>query len=163
MFNIRIGNGYDIHRLIPYKDLILGNVHIPFDMGFLAHSDGDVLIHAIIDSLLGAANLSDIGTLFPDTDPQYKSIDSRILLEKTISLVREKKFEIINIDSTIIAEQPKLKPYIPEIKKKLATILNIEEEQISLKAKTKEKLDAVGELKAIEVFSVCLLSKIKNG
>jgi 2-C-methyl-D-erythritol 2,4-cyclodiphosphate synthase len=158
---LRIGNGYDIHRLVKKKKLILGNIIIPFDKGFLAHSDGDVLIHSIIDSLLGASNLGDIGTHFPDNDPQYLDINSKILLEKTKFLILEKGFDIINIDVTIICEKPKLKAYIPLMKKRLSEILQIEEDRLSLKAKTKERLDSVGKCKAIEVFSTSLLRKNK--
>lgn len=155
---IRIGNGYDIHQLIEGRDFILGNIVIPHDKGFKAHSDGDVLIHAIIDALLGASNQGDIGTLFPDTDPVYKNIDSSTLLERTVKLITDKGYAIINMDCTIICEKPKLKEHIPVIKRRLAEIVHLNAERISLKAKTKEKLDAVGEGKAVEVFCSCLLS-----
>ena len=160
---IRVGQGYDIHRLEKSdKKLIIGNYHIPFDKGLKAHSDGDVLIHSIIDSILGAANLGDIGTHFPDSDLEYKNIDSGILLEKTMKLLKNKSFELINIDSTIICEKPKMKEFIPMIRKRLSELIEIDMERISIKAKTKEKLDSVGREKAIEVFSVCLIQKIKN-
>jgi 2-C-methyl-D-erythritol 2,4-cyclodiphosphate synthase len=159
MYDLRIGNGYDIHRLVRNKRLLLGNIHIPFHKGLAAHSDGDVLIHAIIDSLLGATNLGDIGTHFPDNDPLYKNIDSAILLEKTVEVIRKNKFEIINIDTIIISEKPKLKSHIPAIKKRLAELMLIETDRISIKAKTKEKTGDVGKGKAMEAHSVCLLSK----
>ncbi|HPO49976.1 MAG TPA: 2-C-methyl-D-erythritol 2,4-cyclodiphosphate synthase [Spirochaetota bacterium] len=159
--DLRIGQGYDIHKLEKNgKRLIIGNCHIPFEKGLKAHSDGDVLIHAIIDAILGAANLGDIGTLFPDNDPKYKDIDSGALLKETLGILRDNSFEIVNLDSTIICERPKMKEYIPEIKEKLSSLIGIEVEKISIKAKTKEKLDSVGREKAIEVFSVCLIKKI---
>lgn len=156
---LKIGIGYDIHKFIPNKKLILGNIIIPFNKGLLAHSDGDVLIHSIIDALLGAANLGDIGTHFPDTDQIYKNIDSSILLDKTIQILKNKKYKINNIDSTIICQKPKLKDYILIIKKRLSEILRLDINKISIKAKTKEKLDSIGKGKAIEVFSICLLKK----
>ncbi|HOV13298.1 MAG TPA: 2-C-methyl-D-erythritol 2,4-cyclodiphosphate synthase [Spirochaetota bacterium] len=158
---MRIGQGYDIHELIESdKKLMIGNCYIPFDKSLKAHSDGDVLIHSIIDSLLGAANLGDIGTHFPDTDPKYKDVDSGVLLKEIINLLNKRLYSIINIDSTIICEKPKMKEHIPMIKKQLSELMNLEIEQISIKAKTKEKLDAVGAGKAIEVFSVCLIKKM---
>lgn len=159
--DLRIGQGYDIHQLEKNgKKLIIGNCHIPFEKGLKAHSDGDVLIHAIIDAILGAASLGDIGTLFPDSDPKYKDIDSGDLLKETLNILRDNSFEIVNLDSTIICERPKMKEYIPEIKEKLSNLIGIEVDRISIKAKTKEKLDSVGREKAIEVFSVCLIKKI---
>ena len=160
--DIRIGVGYDIHKLIRNKTFILGNVIIPYKKGFLAHSDGDVLIHSIIDSILGALNLGDIGRLFPDTDKAYKEINSKILLEKIMCLLIEKEYEIINIDNNIICQKPKLADYIPEMKKKLSEIMKISEDKISIKAKTKEKLDAIGKCRGVEVHSVCLLKKVNH-
>ena len=157
---MRVGSGYDIHKLIKKRPFILGNVEIPYEKGFKAHSDGDVLIHSIIDALLGAANLGDIGTHFPDNDIKYKDIDSKVLLEQTVELIGQKSYKIINIDSTVICEKPKLKEYIQEIKEKLSKIIKIEIENISIKAKTKEKLDASGKGKAVEVHTVCLIDKI---
>lgn len=156
----RIGIGYDIHRLVENRDLILGGVKIPYEKGLLGHSDADVLIHAIIDALLGALNLQDIGTLFPDTDPKYKGADSTLLLKSVIELVTEKGYKIGNIDSNIIAQAPKMMPHIPAIKQKLAEVMKIDADLISVKAKTKEKLDAVGEKLAIETNAVVLLYKI---
>ena len=156
---IKAGIGYDIHKLKLNRPLIIGNVKIPFNKGFLAYSDGDVLIHSIIDALLGATNLGDIGTLFPDNNPKYKNIDSSILLKKTNELITNENYKIINIDSTIICQKPKLKDYIKKIKNRLSEILNTNIDQISIKAKTKEKLDSVGKGKAIEAFTICLLKK----
>lgn len=155
----KIGLGYDIHRLVENRDLIIGGVKIPYEKGLLGHSDADVLIHAIIDALLGAANLADIGTLFPDTDPKYKDANSIILLKNVIELVKEKGYKINNIDSNIIAQAPKMMPHIPEMKATLAKAMDIDIENISIKAKTKEKLDSVGEKLAIETNAVVLLEK----
>lgn len=155
----RIGIGYDIHKLIEGRDLIIGGVKITHEKGLLGHSDADVLIHAIIDAMLGALALDDIGTLFPDTDPKYKDIDSTVLLKHVYDLIKSKGFKIINIDSNIIAQAPKMMPYIPKMKDILCRILNISHEDISIKAKTKEKLDAVGQKLAIEANAVVLLEK----
>lgn len=155
----RIGIGYDIHKLIEGRDLIIGGVKITHEKGLLGHSDADVLIHAIIDAMLGALALDDIGTLFPDTDPKYKDIDSTVLLKHVYDLIKSKGFKIINIDSNIIAQVPKMMPYIPKMKDILCRILNISHEDISIKAKTKEKLDAVGQKLAIEANAVVLLGK----
>lgn len=157
MLNYRIGTGYDIHQLAENHDLIIGGVKIPHSRGLLGHSDADVLIHAIIDAMLGALALSDIGTLFPDDQEEFKGISSITLLEKVYELILEKGYEINNIDSNIIAQEPKLMPYIPEMKKVLANSLNIDEDLISIKAKTNEKMDAVGELRAIEANAVIML------
>ena len=156
---MRIGIGYDVHKLVENRKLILGGVEIEHDKGLLGHSDADVLIHAIIDALLGAANLADIGTLFPDTDPKYKNANSIILLKNVIELVKEKGYKINNIDSNIIAQAPKMMPHIPEMKTTLANAMDIDIESISIKAKTKEKLDSVGEKLAIETNAVVLLEK----
>lgn len=153
----RIGIGYDIHQLSKNRDLIIGGIKIPHEKGLLGHSDADVLIHSIIDAILGALALSDIGTVFPDNKTEFKDISSIILLEKVYKLILEKGYEINNIDSNIIAQAPKMMPYIPQMKKKLAQILKIDEELISIKAKTNEKMDAVGELRAIEANAVILL------
>lgn len=155
----KIGLGYDIHRLVENRDLIIGGIKIPYEKGLLGHSDADVLIHAIIDALLGAANLADIGTLFPDTDPKYKDANSVMLLKNVIELVKEKGYKINNIDSNIIAQAPKMMPHIPEMKATLAKAMDIDIESISIKAKTKEKLDSVGEKLAIETNAVVLLEK----
>ncbi|MEE3349511.1 MAG: 2-C-methyl-D-erythritol 2,4-cyclodiphosphate synthase [Candidatus Gastranaerophilaceae bacterium] len=156
----RIGNGYDIHKLTEGRDLIIGGVKITHEKGLLGHSDADVLIHAIIDSLLGALALDDIGTLFPDTDIKYKDADSAVLLKQVYSLIKSKGYVIQNLDSNIIAQQPKMMPYIPKMKEILCKILEINNNQLSIKAKTKEKMDAVGQCMAIEANSVVLLKKI---
>lgn len=156
----RIGIGYDIHKLVEDRDLIIGGIKIPYEKGLLGHSDADVLIHAIIDALLGALALQDIGTLFPDTDEKYKDADSTLLLKKVLNLVKEKGYKIGNLDSNIVAQAPKMMPHIPAIKEKLSEILELEKENISVKAKTKEKLDAVGEKLAIETNAVVMLYKI---
>ncbi|MCD7879274.1 MAG: 2-C-methyl-D-erythritol 2,4-cyclodiphosphate synthase [Candidatus Gastranaerophilales bacterium] len=155
----RIGQGYDIHRFEEGRKFILGGIEIDYKYGLLGHSDADVLVHSIIDSLLGALNLGDIGTHFPDNDSEYKDIDSLILLKKTYSLVKEKGYTINNIDSTIIVQEPKMKPYIPLMRKKLSMVLQTDEDFISIKAKTNEGLDSIGESKAVSVQSVVLLKK----
>lgn len=153
----RIGSGYDIHKLVEGRELIIGGIKITHEKGLLGHSDADVLIHAIIDAMLGALALDDIGTLFPDTDPAYKDIDSAKLLEHTYNLINSKGYSIVNIDSNIIAQVPKMMPYIPKMKSRLCKILNIPFENLSIKAKTKEKLDSVGQKLAIEANAVVLL------
>lgn len=153
----RIGIGYDIHKLAEGRDLIIGGVKITHEKGLLGHSDADVLIHAIIDAMLGALALSDIGTLFPDNDVKFKDIDSTILLKKVYELVKEKNYKISNIDSNIIAQKPKMMPYIPKMKNVLGKILEIDDDKLSIKAKTNEKLDAVGQGLAIEAHAVVLL------
>lgn len=157
---IRIGIGYDIHKLTEGRDLIIGGVKITHEKGLLGHSDADVLIHAIIDAILGALALSDIGTLFPDNDIKFKNIDSTILLKEVCKLVKEKNYKISNIDSNIIAQKPKMMPYIPKMKEVLCKILELDETCLSIKAKTNEKLDAVGQELAIEAQAVVLLTKI---
>lgn len=156
----RIGLGYDIHKLTEGRDLIIGGVKITHEKGLLGHSDADVLIHAIIDAMLGALALSDIGTLFPDTDDLYKDADSTVLLRDVYKLIKEKKYAIENIDSNIIAQQPKMLPYIPKMKEVLSQILSIEPDRLSIKAKTNEKMDAVGQELAIEAHAVVLLKRV---
>lgn len=156
----RIGLGYDIHKLTEGRDLIIGGVKITHEKGLLGHSDADVLIHAIIDAMLGALALSDIGTLFPDTDELYKDADSTKLLSDFYKLIKEKKYTIENLDSNIIAQQPKMMPYIPKMKEVLCHILSIEPDRLSIKAKTNEKMDAVGQELAIEAHAVVLLKKV---
>lgn len=155
----RIGTGYDIHKLVQGRDLIIGGVKITHETGLLGHSDADVLVHAIIDALLGALALKDIGTLFPDTDEKYKDADSVVLLKKVYELICEKGYEIVNIDSNIIAQRPKMMPYIPKMKKVLCKALGLKDDELSIKAKTKEKLDAVGNERAIEAQAVVLLKR----
>ena len=156
----RIGLGYDIHKLTEGRDLIIGGVKITHEKGLLGHSDADVLIHAIIDAMLGALALSDIGTLFPDSDDLYKDADSTVLLRDVYKLIQEKKYAIENIDSNIIAQQPKMMPYIPKMKEVLSQILSIEPDRLSIKAKTNEKMDAVGQELAIEAHAVVLLKRV---
>lgn len=158
---MRIGQGFDIHRLVENRDLILGGVKIPYKKGLLGHSDADVLIHAIIDSIFGAMNIGDIGEHFPDTDPRYKNISSLELLKLTGELSDKKGYKIINIDSTVICEEPKLLNYKKEMKKNISNALKISEDDISIKAKTKEKLDSTGQGLSIEAQSICLID-VKN-
>lgn len=155
----RIGVGYDIHKLVEDRKLIIGGIEIPYEKGLLGHSDADVLVHAIIDALLGALALDDIGTLFPDTDPKYKNANSLILLENVCKLVEEEGYWISNIDSNIIAQAPKMMPHIKKMKEVLSPILNLELDDLSIKAKTKEGLDAVGEKNAIEAQAIVMLEK----
>lgn len=156
----RVGIGYDIHKLVEGRELIIGGVKIPYEKGLLGHSDADVLVHAIIDALLGAASLDDIGTIFPDTDPKYKDADSIMLLRQVSEKVRQAGYWINNIDSNIIAQAPKMRPYIQEMKELLAPVLGLESTDISIKAKTKEDMDSVGECKAIEANAVVMLELI---
>lgn len=156
----RIGVGYDIHRLADNRELIIGGVKIPYEKGLLGHSDADVLVHAIIDALLGALAMEDIGTLFPDTDDRFKDADSIDLLKIVYDKVQTEGYWINNIDTNIIAQEPKLMPYIPKMKAVLAPILGLDSTDISIKAKTKEQLDAVGEKIAVEAHAVVLLERI---
>ena len=155
--NFRVGQGYDVHRLAEGETLWLGGVLIPHHKGTVAHSDGDVVIHAICDALLGAAKLRDIGTHFPDNSAEYKNIDSKILLKKSQDLIKDKGYEIVNIDCTISAQKPTLKPFIPEMEKTLAEVLKIDVEQISVKATTTEKLGFEGREEGISVNAVVLI------
>ena len=155
----KIGIGYDIHKLVDGRDLIIGGVKITHEKGLLGHSDADVLIHALIDAMLGALAIDDIGTLFPDTDPKYKNIDSTILLKQVYDIISQRGYKIINIDSNIIAQAPKMMPYIPRMKEVLCKLLKINPDEISIKAKTKEQLDSVGQNLAIEANAVVLLKK----
>lgn len=157
---MRIGLGYDVHKLVEDRQLIIGGVNIPHEKGLLGHSDADVLIHAIIDAMLGALALSDIGTIFPDTSELYKDADSTVLLRDVYNLIKEKKYVIENIDSNIIAQQPKMMPYIPKMKEVLCKILEIETDRLSIKAKTNEKMDAVGQELAIEAQAVVLMKRV---
>ncbi len=159
MTEYRIGQGTDLHVLVENRDFVLGGVTIPYEKGFKAHSDGDVLIHAIIDALFGALCLDDIGAHFPDNDPKYKNADSAKLLEEAVSIIRNLGWEINNLDSTIHAQAPKLRPHVLAIREKLAQILNISVDKVSVKAKTNEGVDAVGEKRAVSVDCVVLLYK----
>jgi len=155
----RIGQGYDVHKLAEGESLILGGIKINHTKGTIAHSDGDVLIHAIIDSILGAANLGDIGKLFPDSDSKYKNIDSKILLTETVELLRENNYEIGNIDSTIVLQKPKIANYISKINNTLANVLDIDTNQINVKATTTEGLGFEGTEEGISAQAICLIYK----
>ncbi len=156
---MRIGHGYDVHRLAEGRDLILGGVKIPYEKGLTGHSDADVLIHAICDSLLGAASLGDIGKLFPDTDEKYKGADSRLLLKEVCRVVSEKGYRIENIDSTILCQKPKLRPYIDKMRENIAFDCSINIDSVSVKATTEEGLGFTGKGEGIAAHSVCLLEK----
>jgi len=156
---VRVGIGYDLHRLAERRKLVLGGVEIPFEKGLLGHSDGDVLLHAIIDALLGAAGLPDIGTHFPPDDPRYKDISSLLLLEQVKKLIQEKGFRVHNVDATIVAEEPKLSPFSRAMKEKIAQTLGILEASVGIKAKTNEGLGLVGKGEAIACFAVALLEE----
>ncbi len=159
----RVGLGYDVHRLEENKKLIIGGINIPHSKGPVAHSDGDVLIHAICDALLGAASLGDIGTYFPDTDSRYKNADSRKLLDEVVRILGRKNFKIGNIDTVVCLQRPKINHHIESIKSSLTKVLQIERENISVKATTTEKLGFVGEEKGISAYAVALLYREKNG
>lgn len=157
MTPFRIGFGYDTHRLVEGRKLILGGVEIPHHTGLLGHSDADVLLHAICDAMLGALNLRDIGFHFPDTDPRYKNADSRIFLEDAYRLIREKGFVLGNMDCTLIAEKPKINPHVPAMQAVIAGILHTDPDNISIKATTHEKTDAVGREESMIAHAVVLL------
>jgi len=159
MVDIRIGNGYDIHRLVLGRPLILGGIHIPHRLGLLGHSDADVLTHSIMDAMLGALSLGDIGHYFPPSDSQWANANSLILLKQVNQLIRSEGWYLGNIDSTIIAEEPKIKPHIQLIKEKLSQVLNICQNQVSIKATTNERLGPVGREKGISSYAVILLFK----
>jgi 2-C-methyl-D-erythritol 2,4-cyclodiphosphate synthase len=159
MSSLRIGYGVDVHRLGEGYRLVIGGVEIPSTFGAIGHSDADVLLHAICDALLGAANLRDIGFHFSDTDPQYKGIDSTILLSKVVGLINNKGFSVVNIDCTVILEKPKVNPHVPTMQKIIAELLNVTEEEVSIKASTHEKVDSFGESRAIKAYASCLLEK----
>lgn len=156
---MRIGIGFDVHKLVLGRKLVLGGVVIPFEKGLLGHSDADVLVHAINDALLGACALGDIGKHFPDTDPEYKDIDSIILLKKVKDLLKDRGYRVINIDSVICAQRPKLAPYIDEMRRNIADTLGIAVEQISIKATTTEGLGFEGREEGISAQAVCLIEK----
>lgn len=156
---MRIGHGYDVHRLVEGRKLIIGGVEIPFEKGLLGHSDADVLAHAVADALLGAAALGDIGGLFPDTDPRFKDADSLVLLKRTAAEVRRAGYTVGNIDATILAQAPKMKPHIPEMRRKLAEACGVEPGRISVKATTEEGLGFTGSGEGIAAHAVCLLEE----
>lgn len=157
MPNWRIGQGYDVHRLVEGRPLILGGVEIPWEKGLLGHSDADVLVHAIMDALLGAVGLGDIGGMFPDSDPQYKGISSLILLEKTVQALRREGYRPVNVDATVVAERPKLAPYIPEMRNKIARCLELPEDAVNVKATTEEGLGFTGAGAGIAAQAIALV------
>ena len=154
---IRIGHGYDVHKLVEGRDLILGGVKIPHSLGLLGHSDADVLLHALSDALLGAAALGDIGKHFPDTDDKYKGIDSRILLREVVALLKENGYKLVNADITVIAQKPKLAPFIKDMVENIASDCGVKPDFINVKATTEEKLGFTGEEKGISAHAVCLI------
>lgn len=156
---IRVGFGFDVHRLVEGRDLWIGGVKLEHEMGLLGHSDADVLIHAICDALLGAANMRDIGFHFPDNKEEFHNIDSKILLAKTVELLAGKGYEVGNIDATICAERPKMNPHIPEMKRVLAGVMGVDEDEISIKATTTEKLGFTGREEGISAYAVALIEK----
>ena len=158
--NIRVGFGYDVHQLKPGYKFVLGGITVKSDKGAAGHSDGDVLIHAICDALLGGANLRDIGYHFPDTSEEFKDIDSKILLERTVKLLLKHGYKVGNIDSTICLEKPKISDLIPEMQESLANTIGIEKENISVKATTNEKLGFIGRQEGVAVYSVALIVKV---
>lgn len=160
MTGLRIGHGYDVHRLVEGRKLILGGVEIPWERGLLGHSDADVLTHAVMDALTGAARLGDIGKLFPDTDPAYAGISSLLLLGRVGALLMEKGFAVVNIDATLLAQAPKVGPYRPEMERNLATALGIAPEQINVKATTEEGLGFTGDGSGMAAHAVVLLEQV---
>ncbi len=156
---MRVGHGYDVHRFAQDRDLILGGVKIPFDMGLLGHSDADVLLHAVMDALLGAAGLRDIGYHFPDTDPKYKGADSMKLLVEVSAKLKDAGYRVSNVDATVLAQQPKLKPYIPQMAVNIAAALNVDVSRVNVKATTEEGLGFTGAMEGIASHAVCLLEE----
>ena len=156
---MRVGHGYDVHRLTEGRKLVLGGVEIPYTLGLLGHSDADVLLHALIDSLLGAAALGDIGKLFPDNDPRYKDISSMLLLERAMEKICEKNYRVGNVDVTVLAQCPKLLPYIPQMRENIARALGVEVDRVNVKATTEEGLGFTGRGEGIACHAVCLLEE----
>lgn len=154
---MRIGSGYDAHRLTEGRDLVLGGVKIPYEKGLLGHSDADVLLHAVMDALLGAAALGDIGLHFPDSDDAYKGISSMTLLEKTMEILEDKGYRIVNVDATVIAQAPKLRPYIDRMRENIASALKMKTEDVSVKATTEEGMGFTGTGEGIAASAVCLI------
>ena len=158
--NIRVGFGYDVHRLVFGRDLWIGGIKIEHELGLLGHSDADVLIHALCDALLGAANMRDIGYHFPDTSEEFKDVDSKILLARTIDLIATKGYKVGNVDLTICAERPKLNPHIPDMQEVLAHLMGISTDDVSIKATTTEKLGFTGREEGISAYAVVLIEKV---
>ena len=156
---MRVGFGYDVHRLVEERKLILGGVEIPYEKGLLGHSDADVLVHAVMDAMLGAAGMGDIGRHFPDSDNQYKGIDSMILLEKVTELLSEAGYMVINMDVTVVAQRPKLAGFIPQMEENLAKAVKVEKEAVNVKATTTEKLGFEGEGLGMSAYAVCTIKK----
>ena len=159
MTNFRIGFGYDTHRLVEGRKLIIGGIELEHETGLLGHSDADVLLHAICDALLGAANLRDIGYHFPDTDPEWKGVDSRKLLAGTVKLLHDKGYRVGNVDCTIVAEAPKMNPHIPAMQEVIAPLLEVDLDAVSIKATRNEGMDGVGRREGMKVYSVALIYK----
>ena len=159
---LRIGYGVDFHQLVAGRDLFIGGVKIPHEKGALGHSDADVLLHAIWDALLGAACLGDIGVHFPDTSPEFKNIDSKILLQRTLELIQKEGYSILNIDSTICLEAPKIKPFVPEMQQVIAGILQVSVKDISIKATTAETMGFVGRKEGLIAYATCLIQSWKH-
>ncbi|MDD6462447.1 MAG: 2-C-methyl-D-erythritol 2,4-cyclodiphosphate synthase [Clostridiaceae bacterium] len=157
---MRIGHGYDVHKLVEDRELIVGGVHIPYEKGLLGHSDADVLLHAVSDALLGAAAMGDIGGMFPDNDPEYLGADSLVLLRQVFQRLRDNGYSVINVDCTVIAQKPKMKPYIPEMRMNIAAALSTEVENISVKATTEEEMGFTGRGEGISAHCVCLIDKV---
>ena len=157
---LRIGHGYDVHRLVEGRRLILGGVEVPFDKGLLGHSDADVLTHAVMDALLGAAGLGDIGRHFPDTDPAYAGADSLKLLDYVVELLEAQGWKVGNVDATILAQRPKLAPHLEQMRENLAARMKVEPEQVNVKATTEEKLGFTGAEEGIAAHAVCLLERV---
>ena len=162
MCNARIGHGYDVHKLTAGRDFILGGVKIPFDLGLLGHSDADVLLHAVMDALLGAAALGDIGRHFPDNSEEYKGISSLVLLERVGKLLSDKDYCVVNIDATAILQRPKVAPFIPEMIKNISSALGIDEERVNVKATTEEHLGFTGRGEGVSAHAVCIIEKIRD-
>ncbi len=156
---MRIGHGYDVHKLVEGRDLIIGGVKIPYEKGLLGHSDADVLLHAVSDSLLGAAAMGDIGGMFPDNDPQFLGADSLVLLRSVFQRLRDNGYKIVNVDATVIAQKPKMKAYIPEMRMNIAAALSTDIDNISVKATTEEEMGFTGRGEGISAHSVCLIEK----
>ena len=161
VMNMRIGQSTDIHRLVKGRDLVLGGVRIPYELGLLGHSDADVLLHAIIEALIGAMGLGDIGTHFPDNDERYKDISSLLLLERTAEMLKENGYRVVNVDSLVIIQQPKLKDYIPEMRRNIAAVLQCEENRINVKATTAEHLGFIGNGEGVRAQAVVLIDEVK--
>ena len=160
MTKLRVGHGYDVHRLVEGRALILGGVTVPFDRGLLGHSDADVLIHAVMDALLGAAALGDIGKLFPDSDATYAGADSIALLERVTALLREHGWQVGNVDATVVAQAPKLAPYIPEMRRRLAEAMGLDVDCVSVKATTEERLGFTGSGEGMAAHAVALIERL---